>query len=260
MRLTSTAFWVLACVWTGAALFNSVVSGADDDTASSSGDRSDLLPSKPPLHPHTASSTTREVGLVRPSELMNLSPAIHSILPRIGRAEATPQQRSGFIRNLQNRLKEYERGSAALEPITATEGYDALYRAVLYLRLAKVADKKRAIFINVTPDRQGRLLAVLLPYKFNKVVSGPSFQKMDWSILGVYPAKEGTAARIEWYVDASHTEPKVKDPRKQPTTIHVDKQPQVRVGTDQLAVEDLEIHLNESRDANTLLHFLSKPL
>ncbi|SPO29932.1 uncharacterized protein UTRI_06225_B [Ustilago trichophora] len=258
MRLAFLAFWALACVWTGSALFDSVARGADDETASSSGDRANPIHSKPPLHAHT--STSRDVELFHPEELPNRLSDIHSILPRISVAEATPEQRFGTIRSLQNRLKEYGRVAVALDLYTPSVNYDALHRAVLYLRLTKVADEKRAVFINITPDRQGRLLATLLPYKFNKKVSGPSFQKMDWSIIGVYPAKEGTPARMEWYVDASHIEPKVKDPKKRSDTIHLDGEPQGRVDEDEPAVKDLEVYLKKSRDANTLRHFLSKPL
>ena len=221
MRLYFAVSLALTFAPTFPARFSSLVLAAGDANTVIGGNAGHTpTAARPPIHPDSPSWYFTEPE--------TSSPPIQHNVPPITNPAATARQRWEALLRLGVRLGEYGRDPRTLRPHMPLPSVATSHLHRLQSQLHHIVDQKRAVFIDVTPDRQGRLLGIPMPIDF-----AGTAQRKGWTIVGVYPAKEGSGPRVEWYMYASHAEP---DPK------------------------ELGIKLKDARDARTLRYFLSRPL
>lgn len=141
---------------------------------------------------------------------------------------ATREQRYQAFLRLGHRLIDFGSLGTSMQAVLPPHNaeYSHLVDLSTYLQITQ--DSREAVFLDVTQDRRGRLVAVLYP-RLQSLSPG----RVTWAILQIHPARAPQVPRIEWYAYVSHRELNI------------------------FAFDDA---LAASSDVKSLRHFLTRPI
>lgn len=177
------------------------VTATDDEEASSN--RNDLYARQdghrlssqlPPLPPSTPSRHSFEAQTLRRTTQLPFVEFVET--------SATSEQQYQALLRLRYRLVELGRNGASLQIIRPPHNPRFSHLYELASRLRTYENVRNALFLHVSHDRKGRLVAI--PYAF---ATDGYPQRFNWVLLQVHPAIERLPPRIEWYAYVSHLEP-----------------------------------------------------
>lgn len=201
------------------ALFCTLARAADKDEALWSGFDASSSSSRPPLPPESSNDAAVETDryLYRPF-----------FVPVVTESTPTEQQRYSAFLRLGHRLSEHGRDGRTLLMSSPPADARLNHLTLLRIHLQFIKDQKRALFLDIAPDRHGRILALPYPEETDQALG-----RKSWVILEAYPARLNEPHRLGWYAYVSHQEPHA---------------------------EDLATRLFQSSDAKSLRHFLTHPI
>lgn len=106
-----------------------------------------------------------------------------------------------------NRLRQYQRSWHSMRWEKPLPG--VLHLEKLWHHLSSTIEWQYAVFLDPTPDRQGRILATpILNRRFHVEVLDPDWSviRVPWAIFAAYPNKNGAPAKLQYIAYMSHEE------------------------------------------------------
>ncbi|GAC97941.1 hypothetical protein PHSY_005529 [Pseudozyma hubeiensis SY62] len=206
MRLEFVLFLPAVRIFGALLLFLDPVSGAgsgtktDEASTSSTGTTSRredplLIFQRPPLPP-----ISDHEDLYVPSQGRTYIPV--EVTPAV----ITSDEKYRGILRLAHRLIEMDRDGTSLQVVAPPVTSSSRHLTDMSQRLLMSQHAKQVVFLDVSPDRRGRLVAV--PYRLSE---GVPPGRLSWAILQVHPASRGTPPRIDFHSYVSHFEPDLYD-------------------------------------------------